>query len=68
MLLGSINKAAFVIAVTKKKKKKNGKKGKKGNLEPFCNISTKNILSFYPLTLRVTSIQFLSTMLTQITH
>ena len=43
-------------------------KEKKGIENHFATYQLKNILSFYPLTLRVTSIQFLSTMLTQITH
>lgn len=47
MLLGSINKAAFVIAVTKKKKK-NGKQGKKKIENHFATYQLK---IYFPFTL-----------------
>ena len=46
MLLGSINTAAFVIAVTKKK---NGKQGKKGIENHFATYQLK---IYFPFTLK----------------
>lgn len=48
MLLGSINKATFVIAVTKKKKKRMENKEKKGIENHFATYQLK---IYFPFTL-----------------
>lgn len=48
MLLGSINKAAFVTAVTKKKKKRMENKEKKGIENHFATYQLK---IYFPFTL-----------------